>query len=277
MMLTMTKTSLYVIWALAFVVFPVMAEDWTTTDGKVYQGVKVVKVEADSVTILDSDGGARLALAILPPDLQKRFNYDPVKAKAAADARAKEDAVNAATLQAEMNQADAMKQAKYAEEEQQRLAQAQTQQRASVYSSHGGTAPVPVAAPRAPTADDLIAQEEWSKAQVIKKEDAANGYSHSSGRVIQVLPDGFIGNVSTRWGIYDPGFVKCNSKDMIDGQSWTGILIPFHTFQYKNGFGELATIPAFTTDLTQTASSPAPSNYIAPPRPVSSLQAVGGG
>ena len=86
---------------IALMVLPLHAEDWKTTDGTVYQDVKVIKVEDDAVTILYEDGGARIPLAKLPPDLQKKFSYDPVKAKAAADARAKADAENAKNLQAE--------------------------------------------------------------------------------------------------------------------------------------------------------------------------------
>ena len=61
-----------------------IAEDWSTTDGKKYEGVTVVKIEDDTVTILDKDGGARVPLSTLSVELQKRFNYDPVKAQAAA-------------------------------------------------------------------------------------------------------------------------------------------------------------------------------------------------
>jgi beta-glucanase (GH16 family) len=63
------------------------AEDWTTTDGKTYRQITVVKVEDDAVTILDDDGGALVPLASLPPDLQQRFHYDPDKAKVAGDRR----------------------------------------------------------------------------------------------------------------------------------------------------------------------------------------------
>ena len=80
------------------------AEDWTTTDGKVYQNVTVVKSEFDAITILYRDGGALVPLAKLPPDLQKRFNYDPVQAKAAADARAQADAKSAIALRAEIEE-----------------------------------------------------------------------------------------------------------------------------------------------------------------------------
>jgi hypothetical protein len=80
------------------------AEDWTTTDGKVYQGVTVVKSEPDAVTILYRDGGTLVPLAKLPSDLQKRFNYDPVRAKLAADVRIQADAKSAEALQAEIEQ-----------------------------------------------------------------------------------------------------------------------------------------------------------------------------
>ena len=66
---------------------PLRAEDWTTTDGKVYHDVTVLKTDPDAVTILDHDGGALVPLSTLSPDLQKRFNYDPAKAAIAAAER----------------------------------------------------------------------------------------------------------------------------------------------------------------------------------------------
>ncbi len=78
-----------IIWMALFKV--VLAEDWTTTDGKTYQQVTVVKVDDDAVTILDQEGGALVPLAQLPPDLQQRFHYDPEKAKIAAARRQAED------------------------------------------------------------------------------------------------------------------------------------------------------------------------------------------
>jgi hypothetical protein len=84
-------------------------EDWTTTDGKKYEQVKVIRVEDDAVTILYKDGGVLIFLYKLPPALQQRFDYDPVKAKAAMDARAKADAENAKALQAEIELANKLK------------------------------------------------------------------------------------------------------------------------------------------------------------------------
>jgi hypothetical protein len=98
--------------AIAFLfaaVAPLPAEDWTTIDGKVYRDIKVVKVEPDAVTILDKDGGALIPLMLLPEALQKKFNYDPEKARVAAEARLKADEENQHALHVEMAQADQIK------------------------------------------------------------------------------------------------------------------------------------------------------------------------
>jgi hypothetical protein len=84
---------------------PLHAEDWTTIDGKIYRDVQVVKSEPDAITIVYRDGGALVPLAKLPTDLQKRFDYDPIKAEAAADERVRSDAASAAALQVEKQEA----------------------------------------------------------------------------------------------------------------------------------------------------------------------------
>ena len=78
------------------------AEDWTTSDGKVYPNVTVVKAEPDAVTILYRDGGALVPLGCLPADLQKRFHYDPARAEAAEDQRARDELESEMALQAEI-------------------------------------------------------------------------------------------------------------------------------------------------------------------------------
>jgi hypothetical protein len=57
------------------------AEDWTV-NGKTYHNVTVGQVEADRVHITFDGGIGSLMLVDLTPELQKRFNYDPAKAKA---------------------------------------------------------------------------------------------------------------------------------------------------------------------------------------------------
>jgi hypothetical protein len=89
-----------------------LADDWVTTDGKTYENVSVVKVEDDAVTILHKNGGALVPLDKLPPDLQQKFHYDPLKAKVAAAARAKKEAADAKALADEKARVDRIKQQK---------------------------------------------------------------------------------------------------------------------------------------------------------------------
>jgi hypothetical protein len=71
------------------------AEDWTTLDGKTtYKGVSVLSHDDGYVTILDSDGGAKVPLSRLPANLQKRFGYDPAKAAAAVAAAEAQEAMD---------------------------------------------------------------------------------------------------------------------------------------------------------------------------------------
>jgi len=63
------------------------AEDWTV-NGKTYHNVTVTKVEPDKVHIMFDGGIGSVNLSDLPPDLQKRFNYDPQAAKVAEKAEA---------------------------------------------------------------------------------------------------------------------------------------------------------------------------------------------
>jgi hypothetical protein len=62
------------------------SEDWTI-NSKTYLNVKVTKVEPDQVHILFDGGIGAIKMVDMPSDLQKRFNYDPTAAKAAADAK----------------------------------------------------------------------------------------------------------------------------------------------------------------------------------------------
>ncbi len=109
------KSTLLVI-ALVLTALPALAEDWVTTDGTKYQNVRVVRVEDDAITIIYKDGGALVPLFKLPPALQQKYDYDPVKAKIAAESRTKEDQENAAALQREIEQAELVKRQKQIED-----------------------------------------------------------------------------------------------------------------------------------------------------------------
>jgi len=78
-------------------------EDWTV-DGKDYHNIKVTGSDDSTVSIMYDGGIGRVNLSDLPPDLQKRFNYDPIKAKAAEKAEAEREAESDRQLDMEMQQ-----------------------------------------------------------------------------------------------------------------------------------------------------------------------------
>ena len=51
----------------------------TTTDGKTYADAKLAVVEPDGISIIYSDGGAKIPFSSLSPEMQKEFGYDPEK------------------------------------------------------------------------------------------------------------------------------------------------------------------------------------------------------
>lgn len=56
------------------------AEDFTTTDGKKFEGVTVTRIEADGIVVTTDSGIAKLFFTNLPEDVQKKYGFDPVKA-----------------------------------------------------------------------------------------------------------------------------------------------------------------------------------------------------
>ena len=79
------------------------AENWTTTGGKTYHAVFIVKTMPSAVIISSVEGTALVHFTELPPDLQKRFGYDAA-AVAAAETKKKADAE--AALRAPLNYTD---------------------------------------------------------------------------------------------------------------------------------------------------------------------------
>lgn len=75
--------------------------NWVTTDKVHYTNVKIVKIEPDCVTILFEGGGALVPISMLPDDIQKQLNYDPLAASAAAAIRKQQEDATARQIAAE--------------------------------------------------------------------------------------------------------------------------------------------------------------------------------
>jgi hypothetical protein len=54
-----------------------LADDFKTIDGKEYKNVKVSRVEPDGVVITFSGGIVKIPFTELPPEIQKKYGYDP--------------------------------------------------------------------------------------------------------------------------------------------------------------------------------------------------------
>ncbi|MGB9474080.1 MAG: hypothetical protein WCE87_03310 [Candidatus Udaeobacter sp.] len=77
-----------------------LADDFRTTDGKVYKDAIVNRVEPDGVVVKTKSGISKLYFAELPKDVQERFGYDPQK----ASAYSAEQAANYAVYQKQQEQ-----------------------------------------------------------------------------------------------------------------------------------------------------------------------------
>ena len=115
---------LAVLTVLLATVFPAMAEDWTTADGKTYKNVTILSQEADGVRVTYAGGAGKLPYYELPLNVQKRLGEDIDTLEAKKKAADLALAQRAAMLAAQRAKADA---AAAAEKEKQQLAIAQAQ------------------------------------------------------------------------------------------------------------------------------------------------------
>lgn len=53
-----------------------------TLGGQTYQNCQLLKVDADGITVSETAGITKIPYALLPPNLQQRFGYDPHQAVA---------------------------------------------------------------------------------------------------------------------------------------------------------------------------------------------------
>jgi hypothetical protein len=59
----------------------------TTQDGRTFQNCRVIKVKTDGIVVSYSEGITEIKYALLPPDLQKKFGFDPRQAAALTQAQ----------------------------------------------------------------------------------------------------------------------------------------------------------------------------------------------
>src|SRR5947199_7435129 len=67
-----------------------LADDFKAIDGKEYKNVTVSRVEADGIVLTGKSGISKVYFVELPKEVQQRFGYDSVSAKAAEEKRIEE-------------------------------------------------------------------------------------------------------------------------------------------------------------------------------------------
>ena len=86
------KSILLSLIAFVIIAVPVTAQDkldaLTTTSGKTYKDVTVKGAGALGISIKHSTGFAKIPFSDLSEEIRKKYNYDPKKAKAAAEQKA---------------------------------------------------------------------------------------------------------------------------------------------------------------------------------------------
>jgi hypothetical protein len=55
---------------------------FTTITGKTYQSARLLKIEATDIVISSAEGITQIPYVIMPPDMQKKFGWDPQKSSA---------------------------------------------------------------------------------------------------------------------------------------------------------------------------------------------------
>ncbi len=118
------------------------ADDWTASDGTIYKGVKVLSHDDGYVTIMDSDGGGKVPLRLLSPDLQKQFGFNAAKAAAC----------EAATVALDKADRQALVKEQEAEYEAQQKKEAAVMQQPATQVATTQTAPTAPAPPPEPAA-----------------------------------------------------------------------------------------------------------------------------
>lgn len=65
----------------------VLIENWgghnfSKIDGEAYTNATITRIEPDGIVVSDKDGIRKLRFKRLPPDVQEKYGYDPIKAEA---------------------------------------------------------------------------------------------------------------------------------------------------------------------------------------------------
>ncbi len=189
------------------------SEDWTV-NGKDYHNVTVGQVESDRVHITYDGGIGTIMLADLPPELKKRFNYDPVAAKEMTAERQQQMAASDAMVT--QVQAQQKEQAQHDEEQAQQNAHEQEAKKNIVFVA----------------------------GKVLQKVEGGvilSGYEEG-----EPYPWGDVPHGMQAYSQFDRVFIKGYGGEGVDGAVVEVTAYRSGTFSYTTVLGASSTIVAFT-------------------------------
>lgn len=212
------------------------AEDWQTTDGKTYKDIKVVKQDAVYVTILCADGGAKIEISNLPPDLQKKLNYDPLAAQA-----------QVATTKKEQDEITANKAATKI------LYDNELTATGSILQVVPGGIIV-----------NIVTQSHkmhtvTTTEQVTQNIETGVGNFSRGTSDVQETQTIYKDHSYPETTSLAKAFIKCDTTGLVDDQHWEGHIWKIGTYSYETVAGSSATIGKFTNDIKEAYDSLIPS------------------
>ena len=241
---------------LAAFFLPLRAADLVTREGKVYHDYTVVGHDDGFLTILFTDGGARVLLKDLPDELQKQYGYDAAKAAAfVANFNATDEQQVAAVDQARADSAAAAAQLKQ-----------QAQAANNTSDEDSPTTPAPSVAAASQTDPDSpddsvppLSPDAQAAQAAAPDDDAGSGYIDPGYTGLVITDDGGDGywfTYNDRYGTRHRDFHARGKTHLGSGQ-WTTTTDPQGTHHRE-----------FRQTHTHTATS-SPNNS---PRPVASTR-----
>jgi hypothetical protein len=192
------------------------AEDWKTSDGKVYLNVKILSKDNAYVTILDRDGGGKILISSLSPEIQKSLQYDPTAAKS--------QLVNEQQAIDEEVREKAASKILYAHQLTAKGKIIQVLDNGIILSFIGISTQTHI------VAEPYVAPPSEDQVRTIGIQLAYRD---------REVP----------YGINEErAFIPCNTTGLADNDHWEGIVWRNGTYSYQMVVGSVATIPKYTTD-----------------------------
>lgn len=191
-------------------------EELKTTDGMTYKECTVTKIEPDGLTIIYSDGAAKLPYSKLSTELQQKYAYD---SRAAEKYTSEQAAKRKAQIQTNLENLDNAQQI-------QKLRILVTAKPPKDRTSTVGTHMMRVSGRVLQVLNEgLLLASNWKILVPLEPYTDSNGVEHSGSVFID-----------------EPLFIVGPTSGYVDGSTFTGVIYPAGAYQYNSVLGAKKTV-----------------------------------